>query len=380
MKKLTRILAVFSIAALMLGCFAGCGEKVPAAKPTKTHDPVTFKVTGGTEYLPHNFVDGKCEYCDETTFFTQDPIGGTAAMAECSEKGTVIEIHYTAHSYYLEQAYPDAGDIMLEKTAYVYLPYGYDENDTATRYNVFYLMHGNKQNEGYWFKQGTFAADDSAYTKGYGTENVLDNLIKEGKAEKTIVVTPTFYSEVEGYDFPENGENNNTIIDCYGNELINDLMPYIAEHFNTYAASGSQEDLKAARDHQAYAGVSMGSCLSYHSVWRYCLEYFAYIGSFSAGATMDNQVIAADAQKYIAENPVKYHYACCGTQEGKGANSLDGMLDSFLAMQNTTAGKTFGDDIAAGENSMFMMVNMTGHNYATWITALYNCMQVFFKA
>ena len=29
------------------------------------------------------------------------------------------------------------------KNALVYLPHGYDEADTATRYNVLYLMHGH---------------------------------------------------------------------------------------------------------------------------------------------------------------------------------------------------------------------------------------------
>ena len=29
------------------------------------------------------------------------------------------------------------------KNALVYVPYGYDENDTETRYNVLYLMHGH---------------------------------------------------------------------------------------------------------------------------------------------------------------------------------------------------------------------------------------------
>ena len=37
--------------------------------------------------------------------------------------------------------YTDASQPVLQKTAYVYLPYGYDEADQETRYNILYLMH-----------------------------------------------------------------------------------------------------------------------------------------------------------------------------------------------------------------------------------------------
>ena len=49
--------------------------------------------------------------------------------------GTVEQIVYDTKDY--------AGDGSdIEKTAYVYLPYGYDANDTETRYDIIYLMHG----------------------------------------------------------------------------------------------------------------------------------------------------------------------------------------------------------------------------------------------
>ena len=52
-----------------------------------------------------------------------------------SEQGIVQPIEYETKDY-------AGGGSDIVKTAYVYLPYGYDENDNDTRYNILYLMHG----------------------------------------------------------------------------------------------------------------------------------------------------------------------------------------------------------------------------------------------
>ena len=56
-------------------------------------------------------------------------------LAEAGEQGKV-----EALTYYTKNYAWDSSDI--RKTTYVYLPYGYDEKDTETRYNILYLMHG----------------------------------------------------------------------------------------------------------------------------------------------------------------------------------------------------------------------------------------------
>jgi hypothetical protein len=269
-KKVASILCGVTAAAIALLCTACGGGTTSADKQGTTHDKDTLLVNGTTDqYLPHDFADGKCKYCDKTTIFTQVPMGDTNILKTASSKqGTVTEIHYETRAYYMEEAYPDAGEMDITKTAYVYLPYGYNAEDTTQKYNVLYLMHGNKLDEGYWFKQGSYANDDSPYTKGYGTENLLDYMMENGLAEKTIVVTPTFYSHVEGYEDVDTAG----ITQLYWKELLGDLMPYIAEHYNTYAADGSDAALKAARDHQAFAGLSRGASLTYSSIWGHCLE------------------------------------------------------------------------------------------------------------
>ena len=46
------------------------------------------------------------------------------------------------------------GDAPVSKAAWVYLPYGYDEDDTQTRYDIIYLMHGWGGAAGEYFYMG----------------------------------------------------------------------------------------------------------------------------------------------------------------------------------------------------------------------------------
>ena len=49
-------------------------------------------------------------------------------------QGKVERLDYTSKDYVRDSK-------AITKTAYIYLPYGYDPNGT-TRYNIIYLMHG----------------------------------------------------------------------------------------------------------------------------------------------------------------------------------------------------------------------------------------------
>ncbi|MCR4765277.1 MAG: hypothetical protein K5856_03775, partial [Bacteroidaceae bacterium] len=52
---------------------------------------------------------------------------------EAEQAGTVVKFNYTASLY--------GTDEQITKYCYVYLPYGYDENDSK-RYDILYFMHG----------------------------------------------------------------------------------------------------------------------------------------------------------------------------------------------------------------------------------------------
>lgn len=367
MRKITKLCctAFAAVTALVsVFTFAACGntDNPPEDKdPPKTHDPITLKMTGSDVYKPHNFVNGKCTLCTETTIFTQEAIAGTDVITKaCDQQGTVQEIKYTSTAY----------DEEVEKTAYVYLPFGYDAEDKTTKYDVLYMLHGMGLNEGYWFAKGSYKPQDSNYTGGYGTENVLDNLMKEGKAKKTICVTPTYYKVSDGTQ--KTGD--------FKKELTEELMPYIASNYNTYAADGSQDALKANRNHQGYAGLSLGSMYSYNTIWKECLEYFSYIGSFSgsSGGESSWKEIADKKNTEYKDLAINYWYAGCGSAE-TSAHYPGDPFNSYRYLAKNVKNMQPGSDIKAGDNCEYMLVNKCGHNYKTWITCLYNCMQVFFQ-
>ena len=90
--------------------------------------------------------------------------------------GTVEQIVYDTKDY--------AGDGSdIEKTAYVYLPYGYDANDTETRYDIIYLMHGWGGAAGEYFSMNNGAI-----------KTMLDQMIERRDIPPVIAVSATFYA------------------------------------------------------------------------------------------------------------------------------------------------------------------------------------------
>ena len=244
---------------------------------------------------------------------------------------------YETRSYYAEEVHADlleeGQELWITKKANIYLPYGYDPDDTETKYNVLYLLHGNGLNENYWFAQGEkgdgygeYTPDNNAYTSGYGTENVLDHLMEDGRAAKTIIVTPTFYSPAEdvyGEQFAVD-RSDMTITQTFWQELKNELMPYVAMHYNTYAEITDdmtddevEAELIANRDHQGYAGLSMGGMTSFASVWKHCIDYISYIGCFSGASSADaDEIIEQKNNGIFKDYDINYWFVGVGTTEG----------------------------------------------------------------
>lgn len=151
----------------------------------------------------------------------------------CAQEGRVIKESYNG--------------IRGNKSLYVYLPYGYDENK---QYNIFYLMHGGSENEG------------TIFSNDVGLQHILDHMIMNGELEPMIVVTPTF----NGYG----SEAQN-----FYEEFRASVIPFVEGKYSTYAKSTSAEDIAASRRHRAYGGFSMGA-VSTWNVFLNCLDICAY--------------------------------------------------------------------------------------------------------
>lgn len=303
----------------------------------------------------------------------------------CSQPGTIETVTYDSRAYALE-AVNHADQIIIEKTMYVYLPFGYD---ASKQYNVLYLLHGGMEEAGYWFGLGEKYANQESYAPtGNITQNLLDHLIAEGQIEPLIVVTPSFYSYADGYSGSMTGEE---FPDWFWLELKNDIMPYVQNHYATFASKGSMEDLTAARDHQAYCGLSQGGITAYHSVLSHCTDVFSWVGIFSAGdirykiemkdgkftglvTEIDEthlEEACANINASVDSQPIRFLYHACGDQDPIMFNYHK---DTYGRMLNLCP-----EALTEGRNTLFHVNHGYTHNYQSWILDLYNVLQIFFK-
>ena len=319
-------------------------------------------------------------------------------------QGSVSEVSYQAVNY-INQARQlvtfhninsvEAGrktirDKAITKKCNVYLPAGYNKNDTATKYNVLYLLHGVGGNRLEWLS-GNGEADGN-----FVICNILDNLIVNGDIDPLIVVFPDGRSAYDWTDISFNPDGTNLLGFYYFDyELRYDLIPFIETNFNTYANidSHSPEDITHNRLHRAIAGLSMGGMQALNLIvggyrcdsirftntssrWDNGLDFtvpapgmldlFAYIGAFSNAPTSSEGHILGSS---IAASKHKLNllYMTCGDADE---------IAYQAGYQQSIA------DIAenAGMNlSQFIKTPINGgiHNFDVWNYGAYNFIRLF---
>ena len=328
-KRLAFILCcAVSLSLLLAAC--GDGASTPSSQPPQQPSgPATVQYTQGFKTSNNAIDDYKTTVCDQ--------------------QGTIQSLEYETPAY----AYDES--VTLTKTAYIYLPYGYDEDRD---YNILYLMHGGGENETYWLVDERF---------GQTTCNVLDNMIKNGICDPVIVVTPTFNEE----GFEGEGEHNAELCVVFGKELRNNLIPAVESQYSTYAnGDTSIENLISTRDHRAFAGFSMGSLTSIQSGLMQNLDIISYVGSYSGALTTVDEFMAAMNSDTLKDFSIGFWY----NGNGRGDMALEehdefahGVLDAM------------GDRLTDGENFAWINMRDGGHMYLSWIVDLYNSLLVFFK-
>ena len=194
-------------------------------------------------------------------------------VTESAHPGTVERLHYTTNVY--------EDGVTYEKYCTVYLPYGYDAEDSETKYNVLYWQHGSggHPNE-LWDHQ----------VLGQNAKNMIDNMFDEDHRvmDPCIIICPTYYVGFDESDFkvfkPENAGDGreNGVLPYYYKEVIQDLIPQIESRYNVYCEDFSPEGIKASRDHRAWAGFSRGAVETWNLLNR-DFEYFRYWFPMSAG-------------------------------------------------------------------------------------------------
>ncbi len=288
---------------------------------------------------------------------------------------TVI-IHYTTDVY---------GET-YDKYAYVYLPYGYDPEDTETKYNVIYFQHGN----------GGAPAVFEHDLKTLHAKNLLNNIFDPDHQvmEPCIIVCPTYYlvSDETSYVTPKDNpagdgrfEGNEQL---YHLEVVQDLIPAVESQFNVYCTDFSEEGIKASRDHRAWAGYSRGAICTYY-MFHENFEYFAYWMPMSAPLTLTGGVAGSttpeEAYNYLKE-PIEanpdldfFIYATAGGPSDKSgtANLAEDMQAQMQYYASQTDVFSFGSDPEV--NNLYFVRSEFAHNDLYFPYSLANAAEVLFK-
>jgi enterochelin esterase-like enzyme len=141
-----------------------------------------------------------------------------------------------------------------ERDFFVYTPPGYDAR-RAQSYPVLFLLHGLGDDAERWLNGGGAA------------NNILDNLIAQGKAVPMIVVTPLGYGTSTG---PAGGRTPENITG-YTKILLEEVLPMVEKSYH----------VSRNREQRAIAGLSMGGAESLYVGLNH-LDTFAWIGAFSS--------------------------------------------------------------------------------------------------
>lgn len=209
------------------------------------------------------------------------------------------------------------------RRAFVYTPPGYEKN--SKRYPVLYLQHGWGEDETAWSNQGR-------------ANLIMDNLIAADKIEPFIIVMT--YGMTNQIRF---GGLRNFKIDSFQTVLVDELIPYVDEHFRT----------KAKRSDRAMAGLSMGA-METKTITLNKPDVFSYYGLLSGGVYAPEDLKDKTQPKLI--------FLSCGSKERPDA------------IKNATTALN-----GAGIKTVSYISENTAHEFQTWRRSLYELAPLLFK-
>ena len=346
MKRIILLLCVLMLAGILASCARVSDQTQDLTKQNETE--ASSEDTKVPSDVPSS--EDK-ETMEQTGYTTAVPSSYKAAS---DHPGTVTRLDYDSKDYVRNGA-------PITKTAYVYTPYGYDENDEETRYNIIYLMHG-------W---GGHAGEYFEYTS---TKNVFDHLIENGDIPPAIIVSATFYNDNSDTGF------SGSIAEFrqFHRDFEENLMPAVEGRFHTYAKSVSDEDLKASRDHRAFGGFSLGSVTTWLQ-FCYDTDYIRYFlpmsGSCWYYGTYGDFQIERNVdfiEQLVKDNGLDergyFIYHAVGTNDAVKSQSID-MAEEMLERS----------DVFTPEHYVFYQKGGGYHDFDAVQEYLYNALPLFFR-
>ena len=274
-------------------------------------------------------------------------------LRPAEHRGTVLEEDYPTRD--MVSDVPDR----INKDVTVYLPYGYDPEK---QYDVLILLHCAWADHRFWLEQERNYGSEEAPVP-VSVPNLLDRMIEEGYCRPLIVVSPCIYL----YDRQPSNAGNGYDYEQFEQEIGTDFLPWIAENYGTYAADGSPEALRAAREHFGVLGASFGAYAEYFCVIGENFDLLAWY-CFCGGGEIEPWHLAERwTENGTAELPLRMLYICEG--------EFDDRYGPEISYHNLlTFGGAFNE-----ENVKFTLVQGWGHEDHSYLVGLYNSLQMFFR-
>lgn len=231
-----------------------------------------------------------------------------------------------------------------QRSAVVYLPYGYEEN-ADERYPVLFLMHGGG---------GTSANYLGPARSPNQLAWIFDNAIQSGEISPMIVVCPNdnggFYSELKKF-----------------------LIPAVDETFRT----------KASREHRAFGGFSMGSVATWN-VYIHDLDIVKYYIPMSGDSWVcgntggknypEKTATMLSKAAYIEDYPKDFYIFA-----GNGTNDIayPNLTPQITAMKDVTEAFDYTTGDFSNGNLIYYVVKGNAHSYNHTYEYIYNALRAF---
>ena len=275
---------------------------------------------------------------------------------EAEQRGEVVRIDYDTHDY------AEGTGAVRTSTAYVYLPYGYEEH-TDRRYNVLYFVHGH------YGTAASFFQDENGLLR-----KLLDHMTENGDMAPTIVVSPSY-----NYGNPTpNYVDADPYCEALPQELVNDLIPIVESRYRTYAESTDAAGLESSREHRAIGGFSMGAVTTWYAL-EHTLDYFKFFmpvsadcWSLGAFAGMNRPTETAE---YLAGIIRQSPYAGTGFYIWAASGTDDSAYRETLVQVEAMARLT---DVFPLSNLTFHEKDGAQHEFRPMTEYLYNALPFFF--
>jgi len=213
-----------------------------------------------------------------------DPPAGFNARRENVPHGELKAVQY------------DSKTLAARRQVRVYTPPGYS---TDRKYPVLFLLHG-------------IGGNDREWTRACHADNVIDNLLADGKIQPMIVVFPNGNASVTAEaagGFPgegmgaRGGAGFNSWAAPFEDDLLKDIIPYVESHYSVYTDRG----------HRALAGLSMGGGQTLN-IGLVHVETFAWVGGFSSAPnTKSPAELVPDP---AVPKQLKLLWLACGNKDG----------------------------------------------------------------